>query len=117
MTYVTGCVEAVPKANREAYRQIAENHARMIRESGALKVVHCWGDDVPDGEITSFPKAVQCGEEEVVAFSWIQWESKEACDAGMKLLSEELPTMYGDASGIFDTSRSIVGGFEVLVEK
>jgi hypothetical protein len=29
-----------------------------FKEHGALKLVECWGDDVPDGKLTSFPMAV-----------------------------------------------------------
>ncbi len=50
----------------------------------ATKVVECWGDDVPDGEVTSFPKAVQKKDDETICLSWIVWPSKEARDASAK---------------------------------
>ena len=52
MTYVDGFVAAVPTANREKYRVHAEKAAVVFKEHGALKLVECWGDDVPDGEVT-----------------------------------------------------------------
>jgi uncharacterized protein YbaA (DUF1428 family) len=52
MTYVDGFVAAVPTANREAYRQHAEKAAVVFKEHGALKLVECWGDDVPEGKLT-----------------------------------------------------------------
>ena len=55
MSYVNGFVAAVPTANREAYRLHPEEAAGLFREHGGLSVVECWGDDVPDGEVTSFP--------------------------------------------------------------
>lgn len=55
MTYVDGFVAAVPTANHEKYRIHAENAAVVFKEHGALKVVECWGDDVPEGEVTSLP--------------------------------------------------------------
>jgi uncharacterized protein YbaA (DUF1428 family) len=59
MTYVDGFVAAVPTANREKFRKHAKDAAVVFKEHGALKLVECWGDDVPDGEVTSFPMAVK----------------------------------------------------------
>jgi uncharacterized protein YbaA (DUF1428 family) len=44
--------------------------------------VECWGDDVPEGKLTSFPMAVKLEPGETVVFSWIVWPSREARDAG-----------------------------------
>jgi uncharacterized protein YbaA (DUF1428 family) len=82
MTYVDGFVAAVPTANREKYRIHAEKAAVVFKEHGALKLVECWGDDVPDGEVTSFPMAVKCKADETVVFSWILWPSRRARDEG-----------------------------------
>ena len=71
MNYVDGCVLAVPTANREAYLEHAAIAATVFKEHGALAVVDCWGDDVPEGKVTSFPMAVQRKEDETVVFSWI----------------------------------------------
>ena len=59
MSYVDGFVIAVPTAHRETYKKLAEMAAAVFKEHGALKVVECWGDDVPDGKVTSFPMAVK----------------------------------------------------------
>ena len=66
MAYVDAFVCAVPTANREKYRQHAEEAAAVFTEHGALTVVEFWGDDVPEGVITSFPKAVQKKDDETV---------------------------------------------------
>jgi uncharacterized protein YbaA (DUF1428 family) len=67
MTYVDGFVAAVPTANREAYRKHAEAAAVVFKEHGALKLVECWGDDVPEGKLTSFPLAVQRKDDETLS--------------------------------------------------
>ena len=59
MTYVDGFVAAVPTANRDAFRKHAEAAAVVFKEHGALTVVECWGDDVPEGKLTSFSMAVK----------------------------------------------------------
>ena len=69
MSYVDGFVAAVPTANREAYRAHAEKALAVFKEHGATRCVEGWGDDVPDGKVTSFPLAVQGKPEETVVFS------------------------------------------------
>ena len=55
MTYIDGFVMAVPSANRDKFKKHAEETASVLKEKGALKIMECWGDDVPDGQVTSFP--------------------------------------------------------------
>ena len=76
MSYVDGFVAAVPAANRELYKKSAQAAAVVFKEHGALQVVECWGDDVPEGKLTSFPMAVKRKEDEAVVFSWITWPSR-----------------------------------------
>ena len=117
MAYVDGFVAAVPTANREKFRKHAEEAAEVFKECGALKVVECWGDDVPDGEVTSFPMAVKRKEDETVVFSWILWPSKAVRDEGMKKMMED-PRMQPEANPMpFDGKRVIFGGFEIIVEQ
>ena len=114
MAYVDGFVVAVPKANRDVYRKHAEDAAVLFKEHGALQLVECWGDDVPDGEVTSFPMAVKCKDDETVVFSWILWPSREARDAGMKNFMAD-PRMSQMGPMPFDGKRMIYGGFEMIV--
>ena len=115
MNYVDGFVVAVPTANREAYRQHALAAAAVFKQHGALRVVECWGDDVPDGKLTSFPMAVQRKDDETVVFAWIAWPSRAARDAGMKAVMDDA-RMQGMAMP-FDGKRVIYGGFEVLLNE
>ena len=117
MTYVDGFVAAVPTANREKFRKHAEQAADVFKENGALKVVECWGDDVPEGQLTSLPMAVECKPDETVVFSWIIWPSREVRDTGMKALMAD-PRMQPDKNPMpFDGKRMIFGGFVPIVEK
>ena len=114
MSYVDGFVIAVPTANRDAFVAHARESAALFREYGAEKVVECWGDDVPDGTLTSFPMAVKKTADETVVFSWIAWPSKAARDAAWKRMEED-PRMRPDAMP-FDGKRMIYGGFEVVLD-
>ena len=116
MSYVDGFVAAVPNANKEAFIKHAKEAAEVFKEYGALKQVECWGDDVPDGEVTSFPMAVKCKPDETVVFSWIIWPSKEKRNEGMGKAMED-PRMDPENSPMpFDGKRVIYGGFEMIFE-
>ena len=115
MEYVDGFIVPVPTDKREVYRALAETASAVFKENGALSVVECWGDDVPEGKLTSFTMAVQRQPDEAVVFSWITWPSKEVRDAGTKAVMED-PRMDCYADGMpFDGKRMIFGGFRVLV--
>jgi uncharacterized protein YbaA (DUF1428 family) len=117
MRYVDGFVAAVPTANRETYRRHAEIAATVFKENGALSVVECWGDDVPEGEQTSFPMAVKRQADETVVFAWVAWPSKAARDTGMARLMAD-PRMDATRNPMpFDGKRLIYGGFEVLLDQ
>ena len=116
MSYIDGFVAAVPTANRDAYKKHAERAAVIFKEYGALKVVECWGDDVPDGKLTSFPIAVRKKDDESVVFSWIVWPSRQVRDEGMKKVMAD-PRSQPDVNPMpFDGKRLIYGGFQILVE-
>ncbi len=116
MTYVDGFVIAVPTANRDAYIEMAEKAAIVFKEQGALKIVECWGDDVPDGEVTSFPMAVKRKADETVVFAWITWPSREVRDTGMAKAMADPRLQPGTTPMPFDGKRMIYGGFEVIVD-
>ena len=115
MNYIDGFVAAVPTANREVYREHAEKAAEIFKEYGALQLVECWGDDVPEGKLTSFPMAVQCKSDETVVFSWISWPSRQVRDEGMKKVMAD-PRLQPETNPMpFDATRMIYGGFEMIV--
>ncbi|MEX6632241.1 DUF1428 domain-containing protein [Hyphococcus lacteus] len=115
MTYIDGFVVAVETKNREAYKTVATTAAAIFKDNGALSVVEGWGDDVPDGEVTSFPMAVKAKEGESVVFSWIIWPNKQVRDIGMKKAMED-PRLGKPEDMPFDGKRMIFGGFETIVE-
>lgn len=116
MPYVDGFVIAVPKEKIEAYKQMARTAGAVWKEHGALAFVECIGDDVPYGELTSFPRAVQATDDEVVVFSWIVYESRARRDAVMAEVMAD-PRLGKDMAALpFDGKRMIYGGFEVFLE-
>ncbi len=73
MSYIDGFVIAVPTANKQKFIDHAYLGDSVFMEMGAIRVVECWGDDVPAGKLTDFRKAVQAEDDETIVFSWIEW--------------------------------------------
>jgi uncharacterized protein YbaA (DUF1428 family) len=119
MSYIDGFVIAVPTANKQKFIEHARHFDAMFIELGAIRVIESWGDDVPDGKVTDFRRAVQATAEETVAFSWVEWPDKATRDAGMKKMMEDPrmdPSTPGNPPMPFDGKRMIFGGFEQVVE-
>ncbi len=116
MTYVDGFLLAVPKANIEAYKAMARTAGTVWKEHGAINYVECVGDDVPYGELTSFPRAVHASDDEIVIFSWITYESRKRRDEIVAKVMAD-PRLQGDDwKDVFDGKRMIYGGFEAFLE-
>ncbi|MGF7009130.1 DUF1428 domain-containing protein [Aminobacter sp. BE322] len=116
MTYVDGFVLAVPKSNIEAYKAMAKTAGEVWKEHGAIDYVECLADDVPYGEVTSFPRAVQAKEDEIVVFSWAAYRSREERDEIMKKVMADPRLKSDPASWPFDGRRMIYGGFEAFLK-
>ena len=115
MQYIDGFVAAVPNSQKQAFIDHARIAADVFKRHGAIRTVENWGDDVPDGELTSFPMAVQCEADETVVFSWIEWPDKATCEeAARKMESDprwqEMPEMP------FDGKRMIWAGFDPILD-
>ena len=117
MEYVDGFVVAVPNENKAQYIELARTAAVVFKRHGALRLVECWGDDVPEGKLTSFPMAVKCQENETVVFSWIIWPSKEVRDSGMPRVMQDPQMSNPDSPMPFDGKRMIFGGFQMIVNE
>src|SRR3546814_10205796 len=112
MSYVDGFVLAVPKEKLDAYKALASRAGEVWKEHGALSYVECVADDVPYGELTSFPRSVQAEADETVVFAWITYESRERRDAVMAKVMAD-PRLKGEMSSMpFDGQRMIFGGFQ-----
>ena len=124
MSYVDGFVIAVPTANKQKFIEHAKLGDSVFIDLGAIRVVECWGEDVRDGEVTDFRKAVKADNDETVVFSWIEWPDKETRDAAVKTMTDWMahpekvdPRMDPKKNPMpFDGKRLIYGGFLPIVE-
>lgn len=123
MSYIDGFILAVPKANKTKFTEHAEIADAVFMEWGATRVLECWEDDVPDGKVTDFRRAVQATKDEAVVFSWIEWPDKATRDAAMeKMMSDSSndPRLDPEKNPMpFDGKRMVFGGFApvVMLEK
>ncbi len=117
MSYVDGFVLAVPKDRLDDYRAMAALGGDVWMEHGALAYSECIADDTPYGELTSFPRAVQARENEIVIFSWIVYKSRQHRDeVNAKVMKDKrLEGSMKDAP--FDGKRMIFGGFERFIDR
>jgi uncharacterized protein YbaA (DUF1428 family) len=120
MSYIDGFVIAVPKANKQKFIDHANAADGGFLDMGALRVLECWGDDVPDGTLTDFRKAVQAKEDEDIVFSWIEWPDKQVRDAAFaRMMAPDFDDPRFDQTKNpmpFDGKRMIFGGFAPVVE-
>ncbi|WP_020590596.1 DUF1428 domain-containing protein [Kiloniella laminariae] len=115
--YIDGFVAAVPTANKQKYIDFSKTAAKIFKKYGALSLVECWGDDVPEGKVTSFPMAVKCQEDETVVFSWIAWPDSATRNSGMEKVMND-PEMHSETNPMpFDGKRIIFGGFKMIVNE
>lgn len=110
MAYVDGFVVAVPAASKQRYIDHAAAAMPLFREFGVTRMVECWEDDVRDGTVTDFRRAVRIEPGEAVVFSWLEWPSREVRDAGMQEMMTD-PRMEALGPLPFDGRRMVFGGF------
>lgn len=119
MPYIDGFVIAVPHDRKDDFTRHAGIADAAFMEWGATRVLECWEDDVPDGKVTDFRRAVNAGEGEAVVFSWIEWPDKATRDAGMAKMMDAMETdpRISQATNPmpFDGARMIYGGFSPVV--
>ena len=117
--YIDGFLIAVPKANKEKFIEHAKKGDSVFMDLGATRVLECWGDDIPDGKVTDFRRAVKANDDEAVVFSWIEWPDKATRDAGMAKMMDLMktdPRMDPEKNPMpFDGQRLIYGGFAPVV--
>jgi uncharacterized protein YbaA (DUF1428 family) len=119
MAYIDGFVIAVPRDNKQEFIDHAKQMDGMFLEHGATRVIECWEDDVKDGKVTDFRRAVQAKGDEAVVFSWVEWPDKGTRDAGMTKMEELMKTddRYKPENHPmpFDGKRLIYGGFKPVL--
>lgn len=114
--YVDGFVVPVKTARKDDYARLSRDAAAVFLEYGAVRCMECWGDDVPEGEVTSFRSAVNLEADETALFSWIEWPDKATRDAANARVMDDPRMQSMMQDDIMSGRRMIWGGFAVLFE-
>lgn len=115
--YVDGFILPVPDGKRDAYRAMADKASARFRHYGAVRVVEAWGDDLRDGKVTDYKKAVKAEPGENVVFSWIEWPDKATRDAGWEKIMKDPDMQPPDKDEMpFDGLRMFWGGFQPILD-
>ncbi|HET9355022.1 MAG TPA: DUF1428 domain-containing protein [Sphingomicrobium sp.] len=113
--YTDGYILPVPADKKDAYRDMAQSMAAKFKDMGALRVVEAWGDDVPDGKVTDYKRAVKAEEGENVVYSYVEWPDKETRDAAWAKMMND-PEMSSPSEMPFDGKRMFWGGFKPILD-
>lgn len=116
MSYVDGFLLAVPKGKIDDYRKMASLGRDVWMEHGALGYLESVADDVPYGELTSFPRAVMAKDDETTVFAYIVFRDRAHRDEVNKKVMADPRMTWDPANMPFDGKRMIYGGFSGIVE-
>jgi uncharacterized protein YbaA (DUF1428 family) len=117
MTYFEGFIVPVPEGNKDAFAAHANSLSASLRGCGVRRQLEAWGNDVQEGKLTDFRKAVDAKAGENVVFAWFEYADRQARDAANEAMmnSSEMMEMSKDVP--FDAKRMILGGFQSIVEE
>lgn len=114
MSYITGFLIPVKTADKDRYLESARKSWPVFQKYGCLEQVETWGEDIPEGKLTSFPRAVQQQAGEAVVFSWLRWPDRATADACFAKMESEPD--FADMDMPFDGERMIWAGFDPIFE-
>lgn len=116
MSYIDMFVAPISPDKKEEFIAFSKKAHAFIMSCGAVSIMDAWDDDVPEGDMTSFRKAVNAEADEVITAGWIVWPDKATRDAGMQKMMSDDAMADGTTPMPFDGKRMIFGGFVPVVE-
>ena len=115
--HIDTAVLPVNRDRKDDYIALARLMGEKFRAAGALSVTEYWADDLPAGEVTSYPRAVQAEADEAVVLAINVWPDEATRDAAMASVTQdpELGPKFADAP--MDMRRMFFGAFEQIVSE
>ena len=115
MPYLDAFVLPVQTALEADYIKMAELGCQMWLEHGALTYVEARADDVPEGEVTSFPMAVKLEPGEMVYVSFITYRDRAHRDEVNARIFADPRSQGWSIDSPANMRRMIFGGFVPVV--
>lgn len=117
-TYIDGFVHPIPRDRFEDYRHLVAAVAEIWKEHGALDYQEFIGDDLHLEGTRSFTDLVDTGDDEIVIFGWVTFDSKEARDAANKKVAADsrVEKLMANTDAGFDARRMAYAGFRPIAE-
>lgn len=116
MTYISGFVVPVPVGNKGKYKNVVDGSTPLFKAYGVTRLMEAWDDDVSDGQVTDFRRAVAAKDDEVIVFSWHEYPDKATANAANEKMMSD-PAMEAMGRDMpFDGMRMIYGGFAGMHE-
>ena len=117
-TYLDGSVAPARATSKDTYRAHSERVTKKLLEAGALRCVEAWEDDIDDGKVTDFRRAVNSRADEKIVFSWVEWPSRAVRDAAWaQIMADPSLAPNEDEAGAVDNRRRIFGGFVPILDQ
>ncbi len=120
-TYIDGFVIPIPKANLNAYQEMAATAATIWKEHGALDYKESVLEDARIEGVYSFLDLTKVKEDETVVFAFIIYKSRAHRDeVNAKVMAdprmnEMCAAHHPDATIPFDPAKMAMGGFQTFV--
>ena len=112
--YIDGFVFPIPRERLDEYKRLVARVSGIWKEHGAKEYREYVGDDMTLAGTRSFTDTVAKGDEEVVIFGWVAFDSREARDLANKKVAEDprMEELMRTFDTGFDASRMFYGGFK-----
>lgn len=112
--YINAYVLSIPEEKKDDYLKISIIFAEVAKDYGAIEIFENWEEEVPDGEITDYRKAVKAKPGEKIVVSWVIWPDRETGALAHKgMYADERLVALGEMP--FDGKRMILGGFAPIL--
>lgn len=114
--YIDGFVFPLPRERLDDYKRLVDAVAEIWKEHGALEYREYVGDDLALEGTRSFTDAIAAGDEEVIVFGWVVFDSREARDRANEKVAADprMADLIESSNSGFDAGRMAYGGFRAL---
>ncbi|MGE0632471.1 MAG: DUF1428 domain-containing protein [Pseudobdellovibrionaceae bacterium] len=113
--YIDICIQPIPKKNVSTYRKMTQKIGKLLIKHGALASRDYVSED-ENATRLSFPKKIKLKKGEVIIYAVAEFKSKAHREKVFNAMFNDPAMAKMDMAKYMDPKRSVVGGFESLLE-